>query len=625
MRIRLTFEDPLPAYKCWYEIPASCSTIRDLQRAVRKGFNLDQYCKTTRLDLDGFFLLPTSTVAGSLKDGDLLQVMIRKKGDSLPPRHLPVSGGKKRSSNDAGLPDTDRKSSKKMKSSPNKKPLAPPAKQGNAQRQPGQSQQKQQQQSNAQNNKKKNGQDNKKAQQHNNNKPQDGQPLASNVSGNNTSAQGKGSKNNKANKASNTNSNAKSDTKNNTQISRGPKNNSSTTRKPDHSVEERRKVHFAPESASQRKKTATTETSSDGDSSDSDSSDSESSSSSSESSDSSKNSSDSSNSDSDSSDESASGSDNNKGETKAVITRVIPGKGKGATKSRNTRRKLLKQKMAEAHEADAGSDSDTSAPNPLKRDYKAGTQPVNSTPTTSGKAAKIAAPQVNGKDAAQDNKKKVTVPQANGKTAAPQANGKGAAPQANKKAATQASAPPKVIMTSVDLKDSEFVTKSNPKRVTRSSQKKPNGVTQEAPATPQPEILRRKDSQNNKTVAAEKEADDTSEADTTPRDYNSLPKLDDNLAVGDIIAFKTLEMGPSYQPIISDFKEATVLSSSMTDMMAEVQLSRKFRTPVQLDDDGNPILGKFDIYDEEEFERTRRGIVSLDILGLADCRIISKK
>lgn len=84
-------------------------------------------------------------------------------------------------------------------------------------------------------------------------------------------------------------------------------------------------------------------------------------------------------------------------------------------------------------------------------------------------------------------------------------------------------------------------------------------------------------------------------------------------------------MGPSYQPIISDFKEATVLSSSMSDMTAEVQLARQFRTPVQLDDDGKPILGKFDIYDEEEFERTRRGIVSLDILGLADCRIISKR
>lgn len=451
--------------------------------------------------------------------------MIRRKGDSLPPRHLPVSGGKKRSSNDAGLLDTDRKSSKKMKCSPNKKPLAPPAKQGNAQRQPGQSQQKQQQQSNAQNNKKKNGQNNKKAQQHSDNKSQqDGQPLTSNVSGNNTGAQGKGNKNNKANTASNTNSNAKSNTNNKTQISKGPKNNSPATRMPDHCVNEKRKVRFTPESASQRKKAATTETSSDGDSSDSDSSDSESSSSSSS------ESSDSNNNDSDSSDESTSGSKSNKSETKAVITRVIPGKGKGATKSRNARRKVLKQKMAEVREeADAGSNSDTSASNPLKRDYKAGTRPVDSTPTTSGKAAKIAAPQVNGKDSAQDNKKKATAPQVNGKATAPQANGK---------ATAQASAPPKVIMTSVDLKDSELVTKSNPKRVTRSSQKKPSGVTQEAPATPQPGILRQKNSQNNKTVAAEKGADDTSEVDTTPRDYNSLPKSEDNLTVGDVIAFK---------------------------------------------------------------------------------------
>ncbi|KAG0317634.1 hypothetical protein BGZ97_005099 [Linnemannia gamsii] len=623
MRIRLTFEDPLPAYKCWYEIPASCSTIRDLQRAVRKGFNLDQYCKTTRLDLDGFFLLPASTVSGSLKDGDLLQVMIRRRGDSLPPRHLPVSGGKKRSSKDAGLSDADRKSSKKMKSSPNKKSLALPTKQDNAQRQSGQGQQKQQQQSNDQNNNKKNRQNNKKAQQHsntsqaqqnkNNKSQQNIQPLASNVSDNNKNAQGKGNKNKNANTTSNMNNNAKSNTSNNTPNSKGSKNNRSATRMPDHSAESQ-KVRFAPKSASQRKKTVTAETSSD-----SDSSDSESSSSSSDSSDSSKNSSDStSSSDSDSSHDSASESDSNKKNgTKAVATRVIPGEGKGATKSRNTRRALLKKKRAEARkEANAGSDSDSSATIPLKKDYRAGTRLAESTSATSGKTAKTAASQTNGKDSAQDSTKKTTAPQTNGKATAPQANGK---------AAPQASAPPKVIMTSVDLKDSELVTKSNPKRVTRSSQKKPSGVAQDAPATPQPEILRQKDSQNNKTVAAEKESNDTSEVDTTPRDYSSLPKSDDNLAVGDVIAFKTLEMGPSYQPIISDFKEATVLSSSMTDMMAMVQLSRQFRTPVQLDDDGNPILGKFDIYDEEEFERARRGIVSLDILGLADCRIISKK
>lgn len=73
MRIRLAFEAPLPAYKCWFEVPEACKTVHDLQKAIRKGFKLDDLCKTTRLDLDGFYLLPTSTIAGSLKDSDLLQ------------------------------------------------------------------------------------------------------------------------------------------------------------------------------------------------------------------------------------------------------------------------------------------------------------------------------------------------------------------------------------------------------------------------------------------------------------------------------------------------------------------------------------------------------------------------
>ncbi len=58
---------------------------------------------------------------------------------------------------------------------------------------------------------------------------------------------------------------------------------------------------------------------------------------------------------------------------------------------------------------------------------------------------------------------------------------------------------------------------------------------------------------------------------------------------------------------------------------AEVQLARRFRSPVMLDDEGQPVLGKFDIYNEEEFERAKRGIVLLDLLSLADCRMVAKK
>lgn len=449
------------------------------------------------------------------------RVMIRRKGDSLPPRHLPVSGGKKRSSEDAGLSNTaDRKASKKMKSvSPNKKPTAPPAKQDKAQKeQSGQGQQKQQ--PNAQNNKKKNQQNNKRAKQSNsnNNKPQqDNQQLPSKAN-----VQGKANRNKKGNAASNmSNTSNTSNTKTNTsgQNSKGTetngtkasKNNRTVNIDRDQSLNESRKVRFTPESKLQRKKTARSDSSS----SDSSSSDSFSDSNSS------KNSSDSSDSDSDSS--SSESDSNKKDERKAAAARIVPGKGKGATKSRNARRKLLKMKLAEAREeADSGSDS--LGTNPLTRHTVAVTRLVDATPATpplrtSGITAK-AASQANGKDSAHDNKK----------TPSPQANGK---------APTQASTPSKVIMTSVDLKDSGLMTKTTPKRVTRSSQKKPNGTAQEVPETSQPETgVKQKGSGSNKTVAAEKESDDSSEADATPRDYHSLPKSEDSLAIGDVIAFK---------------------------------------------------------------------------------------
>lgn len=441
---------------------------------------------------------------------DSCRVMIRKKSDSLPPRHLPVSGGKKRSSEDAGLSNTsDRKASKKMKSTPtNKKPTTPPAKQDNAKKkQSGQGQQKKQ--PIAQNNKK-NQQNTKKAKESNNIKPQKNNeqlPSKANV-------QGKTNKNNKGSAVSNTNTNNNTKTNTSSQNSKGAETNGTKGPKNNKAVNERRNVHFSPESTSPQKKTAMTDSSSsDSSSSDSPSSDS---------------SSDSSNSDSDSSDDSDSDSSssesdsNKKDERKSTTARIVPGKGKGATKSRNARRKLLKMKLAEAREeADLGSDS--SGTKTLKRQTVAVTGFVETTPATlplrtSGKTAKTTS-QVNEKDPSQDNKK--------------------SSPQANGKALAQASTPPKVIMTSVDLKDSGLMTKTTPKRVTRSSQKKPNGMAHQVPEISQPEIgVKQKDSESNKTVATENESDDSSEVGVTHRDYHSLPKSEDNLAIGDVIAFK---------------------------------------------------------------------------------------
>ncbi|KAF9092509.1 hypothetical protein BGX23_004221 [Mortierella sp. AD031] len=589
MRLRLTFEDPLPPYKCWYEVPSSCSTIRDLQKAVRKGFNLDHYCKTTRLDLDGFFLLPASTIAGSLKDGDLLQVMIRRKGDSLPPRHLPVSGGRKRSSEDAGFSrHTDRYAMKKVKSIP-KKP-ATPAKPGSSTKQD--SQQKQPAQGQKQSN----------VQKKNNNKTQqNNQPSTPNVKGN-------------ATKAQNNNSNTATKSKNAATTGiKGQKTSNTTTAAPSPSGTKGARAAFQSKARVQQKDAPTVLSSSDSDSSDSSSSSSSSSSNSdsSDGSDSDSSSDSDSNSDSDSSSDSYSSNStsgsSNKNNAKAAPTRAPPGMGTPSTKSRNARRKLTKQRLAGAT-TEPGTGTGTGAVVSKTADTSIHEKHTTSTPHNAKAPITTAAdpaPRANGKAPSQANKK---VPA-----------------QANGKATVQAPAP-KVFMTSIELKDSELMSRATSKRVTRSSQKKPNGASSQDVPAPQPETAsKQQESGNNAATATAQETEDSAAVDATPRDYDALPKSDDNLNVGDVIAFKTLEMGPSYTPIISDFKEATVLSFSSADTTAEVQLARKFRSPVPLDNDGNPILGKFDIYDEEEIERTRRGIVSLDILGLADCRIVSRK
>ncbi|KAG0371493.1 hypothetical protein BGX24_001584 [Mortierella sp. AD032] len=608
MRIRLTFEDPLPPYKCWYEVPTSCSTIHDLQKAVRKGFNLNNYSKTTRLDLDGFFLLPASTIAGSLKDGDLLQVMIRKRSDGLPPRHLPVSGGKKRSSEDAGLSNTNhRHSSKKMKPTFIKPAAATKQDDNNSKKKTGQ--QKQQKTPNAQK---------KKMVQQNNSNQQTTAPKANENGKTNTQGKVNNKITNTQNKSNTSVKNTKANTQNTkgtaTTTTKGQKSDNTATTKPSATVIKGANAKVTPNVKAQGKSAATVVSSSDDSSDSSSSSSSSSSSESSDSSDSSDNSdSDTdkgSSSDSDSSSDNSSGSNRRTRNERVIVPRIPPGKGKGATKSRNARRKHLKMLMAEKREeAESGSSVAASSSTPQAvRD----TVVVNPTPQTNG--------QANGNASSSSKKKKKVAFPTDGN-----AVGQNSAPPP---------APaPKVIMTSVELKDNDLMSKSTSRRVTRSSQKKPNGTFKEAAPAAAFELKTTKHQQhdsgdNGVSVATTvEEADYISAEDVGPRDdkyYNALPKADHELTVGDVIAYKTLELSPSYTPIISDFKEAIVLSMSMTTMVAEVQLSRQFRTPVALDDEGNPILGKFDIYDEETIENARRGIVSLDVLGLADCRIVSK-
>ncbi|KAG0027340.1 hypothetical protein BGZ82_009032 [Podila clonocystis] len=504
MRIRLAFEAPLPAYKCWFEVPEACKTVHDLQKAIRKGFKLDDLCKTTRLDLDGFYLLPTSSIAGSLNDSDLLNVMIKRKSDVLPPKSLPVAGGKKRSRDDAFIEQSNAKKQKTSKSG-SVVPQAQKQKQGQKQaRTPNQKTTQGSKNNNNSNNNKKNS----KEKNSNQAKPQKTPPT-------NVNQQSKQLNKNQAKKVA----------------------------KP--------AVNKNASQAAKARATSIASSSSDSDSDSDSNSDSDSDSSSGSSS-------------SSESDTSCSSSSDDEDDPKpSTAPRPPPGQGSKQTKQRNARKRFANAQ---------GQPQTQPKEQPLPKDQQ------------------IKQPE--------------------------------AAPK------------PKVVMTTVQLNDGP-VRKQQPRNAkpnypnaNHHNNEQPNGQAKHDEQLPNGKTRQKNNTesqQSSKEIKVKETLEEPTpavEEDTTPRDYDALPRLEGNPNAGDTIAYKTLEMDASYNPVISDFKEAVVLSFSEGDNSAEVQLTPRFRTHVELDGDGLPVLGKFDIYDKDEQDRTLRGIVTLDLLSLADCRHI---
>ncbi|KAI8356060.1 hypothetical protein B0O80DRAFT_448607 [Mortierella sp. GBAus27b] len=203
-------------------------------------------------------------------------------------------------------------------------------------------------------------------------------------------------------------------------------------------------------------------------------------------------------------------------------------------------------------------------------------------------------------------------------------------------AASQPTPPPssvaapasKIIMTTVNLDDSAQMRKSRnkpfPRKAAQSNWKSsPKNHVNEDNNTRQ--LDEETVNSTHDTSDKSKDPDLTSEETSLPPNYEELTKLDGYPGNGDVIAYKLLELDSSYTPTVSDFKEATVMSFSETDMEAQVLLAPRFRKPIELDDSGNPILGKFEIYDEDAIERAKQGIVIISWKDLVECRIVAKK
>ncbi|KAI9302324.1 hypothetical protein BJ944DRAFT_122052 [Cunninghamella echinulata] len=74
MRIKISTLNPLPKLDFWHVIPDKSSnlTVLDLQRDINQQTHLSKNIKKLSLSIDGFRLLPNSTINDLVRDGDTL-------------------------------------------------------------------------------------------------------------------------------------------------------------------------------------------------------------------------------------------------------------------------------------------------------------------------------------------------------------------------------------------------------------------------------------------------------------------------------------------------------------------------------------------------------------------------
>ncbi|KAF9984633.1 hypothetical protein BGZ65_013025 [Modicella reniformis] len=192
-------------------------------------------------------------------------------------------------------------------------------------------------------------------------------------------------------------------------------------------------------------------------------------------------------------------------------------------------------------------------------------------------------------------------------------------------------APPKVIMTTVELDDRKYMSKMRPKKATQSTWRNTGAANiSNKRSDMDANIGSTRGKVTNgvnvvDSLTSVTDGDNKGDINLLSRNYSELAKMEGYPKAGDMVAYKLLEIDSSYNPTISDFKEATVISFSEVNMEAQVLLDPNFRKPLEMDSEGLPVLGKFDVYDEGILERTKQGIAIVPWNDLVECRVIFKE
>ncbi|KAI9357152.1 hypothetical protein BD770DRAFT_410930 [Pilaira anomala] len=123
MRVKVTTNAPLPEYNCWFVLSQEneSQTVHELRKKMVKDLGLNSEASVLDLSMDGFNLLPQSTIQGLLRDGDLINVKVNTIKPIQTIKKRKVSSVEEEEEKEAPVKKPKKESSKKSKKESSKK------------------------------------------------------------------------------------------------------------------------------------------------------------------------------------------------------------------------------------------------------------------------------------------------------------------------------------------------------------------------------------------------------------------------------------------------------------------------------------------------------------------------
>ncbi|KAI8906506.1 hypothetical protein DFJ77DRAFT_476912 [Powellomyces hirtus] len=135
-------------------------------------------------------------------------------------------------------------------------------------------------------------------------------------------------------------------------------------------------------------------------------------------------------------------------------------------------------------------------------------------------------------------------------------------------------------------------------------------------------------SKSNKKLFLKAQKSPPPQSQPKSKDYNSMPKLIGMPVVGQLVAYKVLEMSQSYCPEISDFQEASIIAYDMSRSRVTMKRTQPLAVTHNEEGEEEPELRKFELPPDEEWlsdylAYLAQEAITYDMADILDMRIVA--